>query len=298
MKRYQFFKMLLQVSYSCNMSCKGCVTVSDIPRDGVQPFDDVLETIEEWSKVLEPEWVMIFGGEPLMHPRIKDIAREVRKHWPNTRISIPTNGLLLRNIMDTEWVEEVQPLEIRVSLHKDDAEGRFFKRLISEFMSMYKNWQPNKHPLGEAGLPPSPTIEFKFNYLHESGLSIAVSQNEEYIVPYTFDENGNKAPYNSDPVKAQKRCVSPELVFLYKKQLWKCIPYPNLKDTEPNFEKLWPHYAPYNPTDDLTTFFDNVVKPESVCSMCPESGTMKHNDPSVVKILPKAKWIEGQIKGK
>jgi hypothetical protein len=32
--------------------------------------------------------------------------------------------------------------------------------------------------------------------------------------------------------------------------------------------------------------------------MCPESGTMMHNDPSVVKILPKSKWIEAQIKAK
>jgi hypothetical protein len=165
-------------------------------------------------------------------------------------------------------------------------------------MGMYKNWQPNKRPLGEAGLPPSPTIEFKFNYLHDSGLSIAVSQNEEYIVPYTFDEYGNKAPFHSDPVKAQKRCVSPELVFIYKNLLWKCIPYPNLKDTEPDFATKWPEYVPYRSTDNLTKFFYNVTRAESVCSMCPESGTMIHNEPSTVKILPKAKWIEAQIKAK
>lgn len=280
------------------MSCKGCVTVSDIPRDGVQDYDEVVQSIEEWSKVLEPEWVMIFGGEPLMHPRIKDITRQVRKHWPNARISIPTNGLLLRRIMDTDWIAEVQPLEVRVSLHKDDKEGRFFKGLISDFMEMYTGWKPNTRPIGEAGLQPGEGIEFKFNFIHDSGISIAVSQNEEYIVPYTFDEYGNKAPFHSDPVKAQKHCVSPELVFIYKNLLWKCIPYPNLKDTESDFATKWPEYVPYRPTDDLTKFFYNVTRAESVCSMCPESGTMMHNDPSVVKILPKAKWIEAQIKAK
>jgi organic radical activating enzyme len=280
------------------MSCKGCVTLSDIPRDGVQDYDEVVQSIQEWSQVLDPDWIVIFGGEPLMHPQIKDITRQVRKHWPNARISIPTNGLLLRRIMDTEWLAEVQPVEVRVSLHKDDKEGRFFKGLISDFMSMYTGWKPNISPFGESALPPSPTIGFKFNFIHDSGVSVAVSQNEEYIIPYTFDETGRRAPYASDPVKAHKRCVSPELVFIYKNLLWKCIPYPNLRDTEADFAQRWPHYTPYKSTDDLTAFFHNVTKPESICSMCPESGTIMHNDPTTVKILPKSKWIEAQVKAK
>lgn len=288
---------MLQVVYSCNMSCKGCVTVSDIPRDGVQPFDDVVETIEKWSRVLDPQWVMIFGGEPLMHPQIKDIARQVRKHWPNCNISIPTNGLLLRNVMDVDWVAEVQPLEIRVSLHKDDSEGRFFKGLVSDFMSMYKGWEKNVIPVGE-NLQASEDNPYKFNFSNRSGLSIAVNQNADFIVPYTFNNLGQRSPYNSDPELAHVRCVSPELVYLYKKQLWKCIPYPNLKDTEPEFENKWPKYRPYDASDDLTEFFANITKAESLCSMCPESGVIPHNSASNVRILPKPAWIQRQLNTK
>ena len=133
MKRYRFFKLIFHIAYSCNLSCRGCLAISDVPREGVQPYEDVLETIQQWSQVLDPSWIQIFGGEPLMHPRIKDIVRDLRTYWPNARISLPTNGLLLNRIMDKEWAQEVSPLEVRVSLHKNNDEGRYFIPLVKKF---------------------------------------------------------------------------------------------------------------------------------------------------------------------
>ena len=279
------------------MSCRGCVTISDIPREGMHDYDDVVRMIENWSQVLEPQWIMLFGGEPLMHPQLKEIALQVRKHWPNARITIPTNALLLKKIIDLDWVRQVAPLEIRVSLHKNDDEGKFFKNLIKEFIaSTNGGWKQNDLPFEIAGTPPSEDSPAKFNLLHESGLSIAVVQNPEYIVPYDYDDQGNIAPYNNDHQEAHKHCVSPELVYIYKHQLWKCLPYPNLRDTQPNFEQRWPSYKPFNYNDDLTDFFANVTKAEPLCSMCPTSGTLDHNNPATVKILPSIKWMEKNTK--
>ena len=298
MKRYRFFKLIFHITYSCNMSCKGCLAVSDIPREGVQPYEEVLETIKQWSQVLDPHWIQIFGGETLMHPRIKDIVKDLRTHWPDARISLPTNGLLLRRIMDPEWIESVVPMEVRVSLHRNDDEGRFFKPLIKDFMSMYTGWQRNTREINEYGLPESNKIPMLFNFT-KGALSIAVVHYENFVVPYTHDEQGRMAPYDNDPDEAWQGCVSPELVYLYKQQLWKCIPYPNLKDTAEDFDR-WPNYTPYSFGDDLTPYFANMNRAESLCSMCPTRGeqhSIQHS-PDTVKILPKAKWIQGQVKGK
>lgn len=293
MKRYEFFKLIFHIAYSCNMSCKGCLAVSDIPREGVQPYEDVLETIKEWSKVLDPRWIQIFGGEPLMHPRIKDIVKDLRTYWPNARISLPTNGLLLRRIMDPEWLDSVTPLELRVSLHRNDDAGRFFKPLIKEFMAMYPDWQRNTKEFHEYGLPESEKVPMLFNFV-KGDLSVAVVHYENFVVPYTYDEQGRMSPYKNDPAEAWKRCVSPELVYLYKKQLWKCIAYPNLKDTAEDFENRWPAYKPFDASDDLTPFFANIRNHEDLCSMCPNNNNtlMDHNDPTTVKILPNEKWLQ------
>jgi organic radical activating enzyme len=276
------------------MSCDGCVTISNIPREGVQPLQDVLDTIEQWGDVLDPQWVVLFGGEPLLHPHIKEILLAVRQKWPNAGISLPTNALLLRKIIDQDFITQLGKFELRVSLHKNDNDGKFFKSLMTEYMNMFKGWTINNRPFNEYGTPPSEQIPHKFNFQHPNGLSVAVSQNEDFIIPYQYDIAGNIRPYNNDPAQAWSNCVSAELVYLYKKQLWKCLPYPNLKDAVPEFDSLWPKYKPFNASDDLTPFFANISNHEDLCSMCPTANDkrLNHGDPSVVRILPNEKWLQ------
>jgi hypothetical protein len=302
MKRYRIFKLIFHVAYSCNMSCKGCLAISDVPREGVQDYDDILETIRNWAPVLDPSWIMIFGGEPLLHPRIKDIITELRRHWPNAGISLPTNGLLLRKIMDRDWLESVKPIEVRVSLHRNDNEGRFFKPLIAEFMEMYSGWQHNLIGFDNVtGLPESSTVPYLFSWIKDR-VVISVAHYENFIVPYTYDDQGRVAPHHSDPDEAWSNCVSPELVFLYKKKLWKCIPYPNLQDVVNDFDQRWPSYIPYSHSDDLTPYFAEMCKSNTICSMCPNSRSAEAGHiisrtsmPETVKILPSKHWISKNI---
>jgi MoaA/NifB/PqqE/SkfB family radical SAM enzyme len=56
-------------------------------------------TIDEWDKVLAslgtaPYWFTISGGEPLMYPKIVELAKLAYKHCQPGIINIPTNGIL------------------------------------------------------------------------------------------------------------------------------------------------------------------------------------------------------------
>lgn len=56
-------------------------------------------TIDEWDKVLAslgpaPYWFTISGGEPLMYPKIVELALLAYKHCKPGIINIPTNGIL------------------------------------------------------------------------------------------------------------------------------------------------------------------------------------------------------------
>ncbi|MCA9940962.1 MAG: radical SAM protein, partial [Anaerolineales bacterium] len=56
-------------------------------------------TLEEWDKVLSslgpaPYWFTISGGEPLMFPKIVELAQLVYQHCRPGIINIPTNGIL------------------------------------------------------------------------------------------------------------------------------------------------------------------------------------------------------------
>ena len=279
------------------MSCSGCVTLNDQPRKGVEPFDQLVASMEKWSRVLDPKWILVFGGEPLMHPRYKDICREIRRLWPNVRISIPTNALLLNNAADAQWLEEIKPVEIRVSYHRKDSGEHWFKHNIKHFMSVFTGWKPNTE---EALHPSTFTNLMSFNQSY-NGVSIGVVEMGKFIRPYDVDNDGVRQPYNNNPEEAFEHCVSPQNVYLYKDQLWKCLPYPNLKDTQSNFEQRWPQYKPYSIEDNLDPYFANMQKAEHICSMCPNSRSIdqqhsiQHSDPANVRILPSIKWIQNTI---
>ena len=279
------------------MSCRGCVTLNDRNRKGVEPLESLEAMMAEWSQVLDPKWILIFGGEPMMHPHFKDVVRAVRKHWPNCNISIPTNALLLKDAADSAWLDEIKPVEFRISYHRKDLAESWFKESIRNFMKVYPSWKPN---LEESLHPDVNTNPFLYNQQRD-GVSLAVCQYDKFIVPYRTDDHDNIHPYNNIPEEAFEKCVSQENVYLYKNQLWKCLPYPNLKDTVSDFDQRWPHYQPYSFQDDLTTYFNNVSCAESICSMCPNSHdletrhTVSHGTAETVKILPSKHWISKNI---
>ena len=300
MKRYKIFKLVSYVAYSCNMSCKGCLAISDIPRNGVPDFEMTMQSIRDWSQVLDPDWVVPLGGEPLLNPRIKEILLEMRRCWPKAKISFCTNGLLLRRIIDKDFLEQVKPIEIRISLHKQNEEGKFFKDIVKDLLALYPKWHKNSFDWGDElpGLPADHKTDYLYSFSHDT-ITVSVSTEDTFVVPYRLDEQGRMRPYNNDPVEAYKRCINLELPVLYENHLWRCIPYPNLKDAVADFEQHWPSYKPYKVTDDLTEFFVESMKAHEICRMCPtwDDPVLKRT-PDTIKILPNPNWIKKQIENK
>ena len=87
----------VMIAYSCNISCVGCISLSDFKRDGVAPYADIESWILHWHTLVTPKVVTLFGGEPCLHPRLPAICALVRQHWPNAVIRLITNGYLLNN---------------------------------------------------------------------------------------------------------------------------------------------------------------------------------------------------------
>lgn len=47
--------------------------------------------------------IVLLGGEPLLHPDIQKFTEIARYYFPETRIEIFTNGILLKNQLDDFW---------------------------------------------------------------------------------------------------------------------------------------------------------------------------------------------------
>jgi organic radical activating enzyme len=253
---YKIYRLDLMIAYSCNLSCAGCISISDIKRSGIEPTESLITSINKWKLVLEPAIISIFGGEPCLHPDLQYICDQVRKAWPKSTIRLITNGYLLDNFDLSKWFN-FEPIEIQVSIHRKDHEA-IINEKIKNILNYKSPWTVTKH--GK---------EFRehkqISWTHGK-TTIYKSIFNDFVMPYKKNK-GTFAPWNSDPAEAIKICGSPSTPILYKGKLYKCPPVANIIDI---VKENWFDYSAIDVDDDIETFVKNIGRPESVCGQCPE----------------------------
>jgi len=220
-------------------------------RRGVEKLESIIDQCAIWSSRITPKIVTLFGGEPLLHPRIHDIILAVRKAWPDVKIRLITNGYLLKKHQPSIWFK-YSPMEIQVSIHRKDHE-HILNKEIKRILKCRDDWQIRR----DSGSGHK-DVEFT-----APGFRIWKSLFGEFVKPYKDDFT----PFNSDPKVAHSICGAPNTPVLYKGKLYKCPPLANALDLKPGYVD----YTGFGHNDDLTDFVANIGVPESVCSMCPES---------------------------
>lgn len=243
------------VAYACNLSCKGCISLSDFDRRGVESLKDIQEQCDTWSQILDPSVISIFGGEPLLHPRIDKVLDAIRQAWPDAVIRLITNGYLLRRHDPETWFR-FGSLEMQVSIHRHDHEQMITKE-IKRIVQCRDGWRTTR----------STVDGHKQLELQHEDLTIYKSKFKTFVMPYRL-EDGELKPFNSDPKKAHRVCGSPNVPILYRNKLYKCAPLPNILELDKGKHY---DYKGVAADGDVSTLVENINRPESVCAMCPES---------------------------
>lgn len=252
--KHRIHRMDLNIAYACNLGCKGCISLSDFPRKGVDSYESIADSCKSWSRVLEPEVITIFGGEPLIHPRLIDVLKCIKAHWHNATIRLITNGYLLKKYDPKVWFT-LGRFEMQVSIHRHDHDDLITQE-IKKILVTTEGWKPF-YPKGN-----HQQLGFK-----KDDFTIYKSKFKDFVMPYKV-ENGKPVPFNSDPAKAHAICGSPDTPILYRNKLYKCAPIANLLDVSmPGVYK----YRGMNADDDLDQFVSDINRPENICSICPDN---------------------------
>lgn len=90
------FSIVISISYRCNSKCRTC----DVWR---KPNDDM--TLEEWTRVFQkigrgPIYMTFTGGEPFQRRDLPEMVTAAYEHCRPEYITIPTNGILTRRIVE------------------------------------------------------------------------------------------------------------------------------------------------------------------------------------------------------
>ena len=252
---YKINRLDFNITYACNLACKGCISLSDFDRRGVESLQSIQIQCDNWHDRLQPHIIALFGGEPLMHPKIHDVIEKIKQSWPKAILRLITNGYLLKKHDPEIWFN-YEPIEIQVSIHRQDHEAIITEQ-IKRIVECRPGWKTSKSTDGG----------HKQLQLSREGFKIYKSKFGNFVIPY----NTGLTPFNSDPKVAHSICGSPATPVLYKNRLYKCPPIANLLDMKPGYVD----YTGVGHNEDLDEFVNGIGKPENVCAMCPES--RKHN---------------------
>lgn len=98
--------LVLNILDHCNLRCKGCDHFACLADPYFVSFDFIRKDLKRMQELFAGENIMqiaVMGGEPLLHPDLLLILKEVRTCFPHAVIRLTTNGLLLLKQVDDFW---------------------------------------------------------------------------------------------------------------------------------------------------------------------------------------------------
>lgn len=123
----------------CNLNCKGCAHFAPIAEPWFADINKYKNDMEELSSKVVVDELILFGGEPLLHPNISEFLVESRKILPNTKISVLTNGLLvLERISELKDVFVQNDILLDVTCYPIDVKYQFMLKLLKAFGVKYR----------------------------------------------------------------------------------------------------------------------------------------------------------------
>jgi ABC-2 type transport system ATP-binding protein len=98
------FHFEIHITDHCNLNCRGCAHFSNLCEPWfAKPAEfeaDMKDMAEHFSAV---EQIYLMGGEPLLHPKVAEFVRIARRYFPESRISLMTNGTLVLRQNEEFW---------------------------------------------------------------------------------------------------------------------------------------------------------------------------------------------------
>ena len=135
-KRYPLV-LMLEPLFRCNLSCAGCGKIQYPPHilKRELSYEECMKAVDECGAPM----VSIPGGEPLLHPEIREIVNGLieRKKY----VYLCSNAILLKDKLEAGWFKPSKYLSFSIHLdglqeHHDFAvcrDGTYEKALASAF---------------------------------------------------------------------------------------------------------------------------------------------------------------------
>lgn len=89
----------------CDLNCQMCTHFSPLARPKFTELESFSSDMQRLQELFcnAVSYIMLLGGEPLLHPRVSDFLEIARKHFPYAEIILYTNGLKIPQMKVNFW---------------------------------------------------------------------------------------------------------------------------------------------------------------------------------------------------
>lgn len=104
-KRLNKIQFEIDISRHCNLDCNCCSQFAPLAKPEFIDLDEMNRDFSRLSKLFKgvAERIYLIGGEPLLFPEIEQCLDIARDAFPDSKIDIFTNGLLLNSKKESFW---------------------------------------------------------------------------------------------------------------------------------------------------------------------------------------------------
>ena len=102
------------ITEACNLKCRGCSHFSVFAKPKHKDLKEFEREFKRLSEIEDIGIIRLMGGEPLLNPNFMEYVRIARKYFPDTSISLVTNGILGHKLKP--YKEELEQLNINVTI--------------------------------------------------------------------------------------------------------------------------------------------------------------------------------------
>ncbi len=236
LKKLQFETHIVE---HCNLNCQMCTHFSPLAQTefaDIDFFEKDLQRLRELF-VNDISYIMLLGGEPLLHPLVTKFLYTSRKIFPYTDIILYTNGLLIPK-MNKDFFDSCKENKIIITLTRYPVQ---------------MNYEVVNHLLEQH--------EIVYKYCNIPG-------REKKSSHYPLDIKGNQDPQNSFlHCDMANRCI-----FLRDGKLYTCAMLPNVhhfnKYFNYNFQVTPKDYIDIYEATSKTEILEFLASPPPFCRYC------------------------------
>lgn len=119
----KFKKIYIEITNICNLSCSFCSVDNKLKETiTLEKLEKLLENINEYTDYV----YLHVKGEPLLHPKLKEILDLCQKY--NKKVNITTNGTLLKE--KQEELNHPVVRQINLSLHSENKKENYLEEIF------------------------------------------------------------------------------------------------------------------------------------------------------------------------